>query len=300
MRFQSTENGREKRSKNALNSERFLRAEKRASHRTQICDKEGIMIKAYKGFNKNMQCRGFQFEEGKSYEEQEAILCEKGFHACENPIDVFRHYAPGESIFRKVELEDVSEMREKDSKVCGKKIKIGEEISLRDMIREGVKIDIQTANGSTAGQSSPAATSGDYSPAATSDDSSPAATAGDYSPAATLGDSSHAATSGNCSRAATAGDYSPAATSGNYSPAATAGNYSPAATSGKESIAAAIGMNSKAKSTIGNWIVLAEYGGWDGECYPVLCVKCGKIDGEALKPDVWYKLEHGEFTEAQE
>ena len=239
-------------------------AEKRTSHGTQICDKEGIMIKAYKGFDKNMQCRGFQFEEGKSYEEPEAILCRKGFHACENPIDVLRYYAPGESIFRKVELEDVSEMREKDSKVCGKKIKIGEEISLRDMIRESVKIDIQTANESTSCGSSPAATSGDYSPAATS------------------------------------GKFSHAATSGDYSPAATSGDYSPAATSGKESIAAAIGRNSKAKSTIGNWIVLAEYGEWNGKYYPVLCVKCGKIDGKTLKPDVWYRLNGGEFEEVME
>ena len=195
------------------------------------------MIKAYKGFNKNMQCRGCQFEEGKSYEEPEAILCRKGFHACENPIDVLRYYAPGESIFRKVELEDVSEMREKDSKVCGKKIKIGEEISLRDMIRESVKIDIKTANESTSG------------------------------------DSSHAATSGNSS---------------------------PAATSGKESIAAAVGRDSKAKSTIGNWIVLAEYGEWNGKYCPVLCVKCGKIDGKTLKPDVWYRLNGGEFEEVME
>ena len=298
-------------------------------------------MKAYKGFDKNMRCRWFQFEEGKTYEEERAELCKAGFHACENPIDVFMHYAPGKSVFREVELEDVSDMREKDSKVCGKKIKIGAEISLRDMIRAGVKIDIQTAKAATSGNSSHAATSGDYSHAATSGNcshaatsgncshaatsgnSSPAATSGDYSHAATSGNCSHAATSGDRSHAATSGDYShaatsgdcsPAATSGNSSPAATSGNcshaatsgdrspaatsgdYSPAATSGKESIAAAIGRNSKAKSTIGNWIVLAEYGEWNGEAYPVLCVRCGKIDGEALKPDVWYKLEHGEFT----
>ena len=194
-------------------------------------------MKAYKGFDKNMQCRGFQFEEWKTYEEDHAALCKAGFHACENPIDIFRYYAPGKSIFHEVELEDVSEMREKDSKVCGKKIKIGSEISLRDMIRAGVKIDIQTAN---------------------------------------------------------------AATSGNSSSAATSGDYSPAATSGKDSIAAAIGRDSKAKSTLGNWIVLAEYGNWNGKCYPVLCVKCGKIDGEFLKPDMWYRLEDGEFVEAGE
>lgn len=185
-------------------------------------------MKAYKGFDKNMQCRGFQFEEGKTYEEDHAVLCEAGFHACENPIDVFRYYAPGKSIFNEVELEDVSEMRGKDSKVCGKKIKIGAEISLRDMIRAGVKIDIQTENTATSGDSSPAATSG------------------------------------------------------------------------KDSIAAAIGRDSKAKSTFGNWIVLAEYGDWNGKCYPVLCVKCGKIDGEFLKPDVWYGLKDGEFVEADE
>ena len=221
-------------------------------------------MKAYKGFDKNMRCRGVQFEEGKTYEEERAELCEAGLHACENPIDVFRYYAPGESVFREVELEDVLEIRKADLKVCGKKIKIGAEISLRDMIRAGVKIDIRTAKKATSGK---------------------------YSPAATAGYSSHAATSG---------DSSPAATSGYSSPAATSGDSSPAATSGKESIAAAIGRNSKAKSTIGNWIVLAEYGQWNGYCYPVLCVKCGKIDGESLKPDVWYKLNDGEFVEAEE
>lgn len=219
-------------------------------------------MKAYKGFNKDMKCRGFQFEEGKSYEEKEASLCKKGFHACENPIDVFSYYEPGNSVYRKVELSDVCENRENDSKVCAKKIKIGAEVSLRDMIRAGVKIDIQSAKKTTSNNSSPAATSGDRSHAATS---------GDHSHAATSGDSSHAATSGD---------------------------YSPAATSGKDSIAAAIGRNSKAKSSIGNWIVLAEYGEWKGNTYPVPCVKCAKIDGEILKPDTWYKLQNGEFVEA--
>lgn len=134
------------------------------------------------------------------------------------------------------------------------------------MIQAGVKIDIASASG----DSSHAVTSGDYSPAATSGVSSHAATSGVSSPAATSGDSSHAVTSGKCS---------------------------PASTSGDSSIAAAIGKNSKAKSTIGNWIVLAEYGEWNGKTYPVLCVKCGKIDGVSLKPDTYYQLKNGEFVE---
>ena len=204
------------------------------------------MIKAYKGFDKNMQCRGIQFEEGKSYEEQEAILCEKGFHACTNPIDVFAHYAPGESVYHEVELDDVSPKREGDSKLCGRKIRIDAGISVRDMIRAGVRIDIDTA------------------------------------------------------KTATSGNFSHAATSGDNSPAATSGNFSHAATSGMDSIAAAIGRNARAKAAIGNWIVLAEYGDFDGRAYTVLNVKCGKVDGTTLKPNVWYRPVGGAFAEVND
>ena len=225
-------------------------------------------MKAYKGFNKDMTCRGFQFEEGKTYEESEAILCERGFHACTNPIDVFTYYPPATSIYHEVELDEVSEKEEEDTKICGRKIKIGKQLSLNDMISDSIEISMQLHEKNV-----------------------------DYSPAATSGDSSHAVTSGKCSPAATSGDSSHAVTSGVSSHAATLGVSSPAATSGDYSIAAAIGRNSKAKSTIGNWIVLAEYGEWNGKTYPVLCVKCGKIDGVSLKPDTWYQLKNGEFVE---
>ena len=297
-------------------------------------------MKAYKGFNKDMTCRGFKFEEGKTYEESEAILCKRGFHACTNPIDVFTYYPPATSVYHEVELDDVSEEKEKDTKICGRKIKIGKQLGLNDMISDSIEISMQmheknvgdshavtagdyrpaatsgysssaatsgyfspaatsgnSSPSATSGYSSPAATSGYSSPAATSGDSSHAATSGDSSPAATSGYSSHAATSGDSSPAATSGDYSCAVTSGDSSHAATSGDSSHAVTSGDSSIAAAIGRNSKAKSTIGNWIVLAEYGEWDGKTYPVLCVKCGKIDGVSLKPDTWYQLKNGEFVE---
>ena len=145
-------------------------------------------MKAYKGFNKDMTCLGFQFKEGKTYEEKEAKLCEKGFHACLNPIDVFKYYPPVDSIYHSVEIDDddVSKECGGDSKICGKKIKIGAKLTLREMIQAGVKIDIASASG----DSSHAATSGDYSPAATSGVSSPAATSGVSSHAATSGFSS--------------------------------------------------------------------------------------------------------------
>ena len=90
-------------------------------------------MKAYKGFNKDMTCREFQFEEGKTYEEQEAKLCERGFHACENPVICFDYYAPGTSVYHAVELEDVAPERESDTKCVGKKITIGAKLGIPEI-----------------------------------------------------------------------------------------------------------------------------------------------------------------------
>ena len=87
-------------------------------------------MKAYKGFNKDMTCRGFQFEEGKEYTTDEAKLCESGFHACENPIECFRYYDPVNSVYHEVEL-DATDEKAKDSKRVGKRIKIGAALTVR-------------------------------------------------------------------------------------------------------------------------------------------------------------------------
>ena len=92
-------------------------------------------MKLFKGFDKDMECRGFQFEEGKSYHEEKAKLCDAGFHACEMPLDVFHYYQPGEkSIYREVELEDVTDEHGDDSKRVGKTIKIGANIGIRGLV----------------------------------------------------------------------------------------------------------------------------------------------------------------------
>ena len=90
-------------------------------------------MKAFKGFNQNMTCRDFQYEEGKTYEEKEAKLCDKGFHACENPVMCFGHYAPGTSVYHQVELEDVAPERGDDTKCVGKKITIGAKLGIPEI-----------------------------------------------------------------------------------------------------------------------------------------------------------------------
>lgn len=74
--------------------------------------KEKGILKGYKGFNKDMTCRGFQYEVGKTYETDEAKMCESGFHACENPLDCFGYYSPATSKYCEVELEDNGEFKE--------------------------------------------------------------------------------------------------------------------------------------------------------------------------------------------
>ena len=92
-------------------------------------------MKAYKGFSKDMTCMGFQFEEGKTYEEEKAKLCECGFHACEDPQDCYSYYAPCDSVYHEVELDDNGERNMSDSKVVGKKIKIGARLSVAEICK---------------------------------------------------------------------------------------------------------------------------------------------------------------------
>lgn len=99
-----------------------------------------MSIKAYKGFDKNMQCRGFQFAEGETYHEETAELCESGFHACEMPLDVLAHYAPGDgSIYREVTLDEVTDESSNDSKRCAKTITIGKELGIGGLVEAQIK-----------------------------------------------------------------------------------------------------------------------------------------------------------------
>lgn len=115
-------------------------------------------MKYYKGFNKDMQCRGFQYEEGKTYETDTAKLCNAGFHACECPLDVFEYYSPTDDKgnlqkFHEVELDDISNEWDGNTKVCAKKITIGAELNFLGLAKahiEWVKSQVKTDNGTAA------------------------------------------------------------------------------------------------------------------------------------------------------
>ena len=118
-------------------------------------------MKAYKGFNENMTCRGFQYEEGKTYHEKYAILCEKGFHACENPLDTFNYYTPANSVYHEVDLDEVAERHSAgDTKLCAKTIRIGARLDVAGICKahfDYVKAKCIPANGRVAGDKESAA-----------------------------------------------------------------------------------------------------------------------------------------------
>ena len=150
----------------------------------------------YKGFDKNLKCRNFQYEIGKTYTEDEAELCEVGFHACEHPLDCLNYYAPGESRYCDVDLDDVTDERGDDSKRVGKKITVRGEIGIAGLVKAAVNIGIEKAKSKTTG---------DWAHAATTGDGAHAATTGYGAHAATTGYRAHAAVSGNESIASALG-----------------------------------------------------------------------------------------------
>ena len=255
----------------------------------------------YKGTDKDMKCRGFQFDLGKEYVEEEAKLCEKGFHGCEYPLDVFAHYAPADSRFFVADLDGVTEEEaEGDSKRSGTKIKLRAEIGIAGIVKAAVEYIKEKAESSKnqTGNHSAATNTGDYSAATNTGNWSAATNTGDYSAATNTGNWSAATNTGDYSAATNTGDRSAATNTGDYSAATNTGDWSAATVDGKGSIAIVTGVDSKASGAIGCWLVLTERGDWNGDTYPIKEVRAVKVDGAAIKPEVFYKLENGEVVEA--
>ena len=95
-------------------------------------------MKTYKGFNKDMTCRGFQYEEGNEYETDVAEVCSSGFHACEYPLDCFNYYSPNISVYHEVEQDGEISKHDSDTKVVSTKIKVGVRLSIADLVKAAI------------------------------------------------------------------------------------------------------------------------------------------------------------------
>ena len=221
-------------------------------------------IKGYKAFNKDMTCRGFQYEENKEYEmEGKPECCENGFHFCENPLDTLNYYNLCDSTFAEVEaIGDINRPKKEDredSKIATNKIKIGAKLDLTGFIKASIDFLWEKCKIKDKEQ-----------------------------------DADIQASSGDNSQLASSGDYSQLASSGYYSYISHE--------KGIENVVCNIGICGKAKGLKGDIIVLAEYEKIDSPeyktyVYKPICVKSKRIDGKTLKENTYYKLENKKFVE---
>ena len=220
---------------------------------------------AYKGFNRDLTCRGFQYEEGKEFEiDGKVKLCERVFHACEDPIDCFDYYSPANSVYHRVEMDDVSPERRGDSKMVSRKIRIGARLKLHEMIKAAIDFRFSKTT---------------VEPGAHTDKDKCSVSATGYKGAASA-----------------TGDNGAALTIGDLGCASVASNLA---------IAVAIGHQAAAAGCLDSWIVIAERdevwnedkGQYD---YPIREVKAFHVDGETIKADTFYRLENGQPVEVDD
>ena len=279
------------------------------------------VIKSYKAFDKNMQCRGFQYEVGKEYEmDGEIKCCERGFHACKSPMEVWDHYDMLSSRFAGVEQSGKIEEEGNSTKVCSSHIKIKAELKLTDIINIGVewlkditsptkvKTDIaKNDNGGnyaqigSSGNYAKIGSSGNYAKIGSSGYYAQIGSSGNYAQIGSSGDSAQIGSSGNYAQIGSSGDYAQIGSSGYYAQIGSSGNSAQIDSTGEDSVIMCAGKESKAKAKVGSWITLAEWE-WNDEKnrYVPVCVKTEYVDGENIKADTWYRLQKGEFIEVTE
>ncbi|EJA2824472.1 hypothetical protein MWQ07_004157 [Salmonella enterica] len=251
-------------------------------------------IVTFKGFNKDLTCRDFQFAIGETFHHDGKVeACGSGFHACECPFDVFSYYPPAESRYAEtISFGVIDREEEGDTKIASASITIKSELTLPQFIQRGIewiwsKIDKSLEQQIMTGNRSAATNTGNRS----------AATNTGYQSAATNTGYQSAATNTGYQSAATNTGYQSAATNtGDLSAATNTGDLSAAEVSGSQSVAASLGIEGKARASEGGAIVLC-YRDEDGE---LIHIRASKVGENGIMPDIWYQLnEDGEFVECE-
>ena len=229
------------------------------------------VIKSYKGFNRDLTCRGKQYEVGKEYEEDRAQSCECGMHACEYPLDCFSYYDPAHSVYYEVEQSGDLSRRGDDSKVASTKMKIGAEINIAGMVKASINYireRIKEEKGSD-----------DYCGASSA--------TGDYGASSATG------------------DYGASSATGYKGASSATGDYGASSAKDPESIAIAWGYKGRVSGVKGSFLVLADWEGdeseyWKADTWKLKGAKMVRVDGEHIKENTWYTMRNGKIVEVTE
>ena len=222
----------------------------------------GNKIITYKGFDKDFKCRGFQYEVGNTYETDDDIACcNRGFHACESPMEVFDYYDMLTSRFAEVEQSGKIDKEAASTKTCSSRIKIKAELKLADIINLGVEWLKEITSPSKI-------------------------------------EAHNTSNDGYSAQIGSSGDSAQIGSSGDYAKIGSSGDSAQIGSSGQDSVIMCAGHDSKAKAAIGSWITLAEWKRIEDVWKPI-CVKTEQVDGKRIKADAYYRLIDGKFEEVK-
>ena len=293
-----------------------------------------MSIKAYKGFNNDMTCRGFQYEEGKEYETDKVEVCETGFHACEYPLDCFSYYSPNVSVYHEVEQDGEISRSNGDAKVASSKIKIGASINIAGIVKAAIEYTTKRTNkendatgdygassatgykgaSSATGYKGASSATGDYgASSATGNKGASSATGykgassatGDYGASSATGDYGASSATGYKGASSATGYKGASSATGNCGASSATGYKGASSAEDKDSIAVAWGYHGKAKGVIGSYLVLADWEGdesnyWTQDLWTLKGAKMVRVDGKKIKENTFYTMVNGEIKEVED
>ena len=283
-------------------------------------------MKGYKAFGKGMICRGKQYTENTVFEEGSAEICKSGMHFCRDPLDVLDYYPLVDTegnITEFAEVEALDDAKTNDGKkYCTTKLKIGAKISFPELVQAGVagKIESLTkcetkkhdkdnekissrggcARIGSSGDSARIGSSGDSAQIASSGCSARICSSGNRAWIGAAGNSAKIDASGYSTQIASSGYNARISSSGDWAQISSSGDWARIKSTGENSVICCAGHGCYASAKIGSWITLAEWGQDNTGRYKPVCVKTEYVDGARIKEDTMYKLERGEFVEAEE
>jgi hypothetical protein len=282
----------------------------------------GEVIKSYKGFNKNMTCRGFQYEEGKEYEEEIVEVCDHGFHACEYPLDCLNYYYPNESVYHEVEQSGEIQKHNDDTKVASTKIKIGAEISIAGLVKAAIEYTVKRVKkdaesdekhgaSSATGTCGASSATGDYGASSATGTCGASSATGYKGASSATGDYGASSATGDYGASSATGYKGASSATGTCGASSATGYFGASSAEDKDVVAVAWGYKSKAKGVLGAFLVFAdweytgskdnpEYDRNNQSAWVLNGAKMVQVNGDDIKPDTWYTIENGEIEEVSE
>ena len=269
-------------------------------------------MKCFKGFEKDLKCRDFQYEEGKEFHAEKADCCNDGFHACEYPLDCFAYYDPAHSVFHEVELSGEMDKDGNDTKVCATDIKIGARISIAGLVKAAIEFTMSKVNkeGKSDERHGFASATGYRGASSATGNCGASSATGYYGASSATGDRGASSATGSCGASSATGDYGASSATGNCGASSATGYRGASSVSNPTGVAVAWGHEAKAKGCLGAHLILSD---WryigekrpDGEYknpykvenWEFAGAKMIQVDGENIKEDTFYTLKDGKFVE---